>query len=103
MGDPRRLCFTAVFVISLVICITCAVLEKTLSAILSFALMVVAFWEFQQRADSPKDTHEDLDLTRIAEMRGVNLESYFSEHGRNGTANKVIVKALIREYLYTRA
>ena len=61
--NGRRVSFTILGLTSLVICITCAIVsqngDQTLPAVLAFALMIICWYELQQKN---QDTGRDLGL-----------------------------------------
>ena len=59
----RRMTFLGVLCLSTVTCITCSVMgDRTLPAILAFALMVISVWELQQKPSSVVESALDEEI-----------------------------------------
>ncbi|CAD7970355.1 unnamed protein product [Amoebophrya sp. A25] len=93
--NGRRLGFLAVCCFSAITCITCAVVEETLSAVLAFALGIMSFFELQSSREGPRKRD---DLETVAKQEGVDLDSWLS-NPESHTASKVLIKSLVKEYL----
>ncbi len=65
----------------------------------SFGLGILAFYTLQNKGleDAPKHT-EDLELTQVAKKEGVDLDTFLRDP-ESHTASKILVHALIKEYL----
>eukprot|EP00391_Amoebophrya_sp_Ameob2_P006040 CAMPEP_0178997460 /NCGR_PEP_ID=MMETSP0795-20121207/8938_1 /TAXON_ID=88552 /ORGANISM="Amoebophrya sp., Strain Ameob2" /LENGTH=236 /DNA_ID=CAMNT_0020689967 /DNA_START=87 /DNA_END=794 /DNA_ORIENTATION=+ len=93
--NGKRLGLLFVCGFSAITCITCAVVEETLSAVLAFALGILAFYTLQygNTSSSPQD-----DVELAAKKEGVDLDQFLQDP-ESRTASKILVHSLIKEHL----